>query len=75
MVYLYLMNIFKLKRVEMNLSIADVVYDIKYPISVIEAIEKNDQDFLPKPYSYYCVKTYGQYLKISNLNNILKGYK
>ena len=66
------MNIFKEKRIEMKLSIIDVVNDIKYPISAIEAIERGEYNFMPQPYIYYCIKSYGTYLKITNLNDILK---
>ena len=69
------MNIFKKKRIEMKLSIEDIVKDIKYPISVIEAVERSEYDFLPKPYSYYCIKTYGIYLKITDLDDILKNIR
>ena len=66
------MNIFKAKRIEMKLSIEDVVKDIKYPISSIQSIENNDYNFLHKTYVYYCMKSYGKYLNISNLEDILK---
>ena len=66
------MNIFKAKRIEMGLSIEDVVKDIKYPISSIQSIEKNDYNFLHKTYVYYCIKAYGNYLNILNLESILK---
>ena len=69
------MNEFKKKRVEMKLSIIEVVNDLKYPISTIEAIEKGNYNFMLQPYSYYCVKSYGTYLKIENLSDILKDLK
>ena len=69
------MNIFKSRRIELDLSIADVVSEINYPISIIEAIERDDVNFLPKPYLYYCVKCYGKYLKISNLSEVIKIYE
>ena len=56
----------------MGLSISDVVSDIKYSISTIEAIERGELDFMPNPYIYYCIKSYGTYLKIIDLDNILK---
>ena len=70
-----LMNEFKKKRIELELSIIDVVNDLKYPISTIEAIERNDFNFMPQPYLYYSIKSYGNYLKIQNLDNILKDIK
>ena len=69
------MNKFKKKRIEMRLSITDVVNDLKYPTSTIEAIERDDYDFMPQPYLYYCVKSYGAYLKILNLDDILEKIK
>ena len=69
------MNLFKAKRIEMELTIKDVVQDIKYPTSTIESLEKGEMDFLPQPYLYYFVKQYGIYLKIKNLNDILEKYK
>ena len=69
------MNEFKNKRIEMGLLITDVVNDLKYPISTIEAIERGEYDFMPQPYLYYCIKSYGTYLKILNLNDILKDIK
>ena len=69
------MNEFKKKRIEMNLSIIDVVNDLKYPISTIEAIERNEYNFMPQPYLYYCIKSYGTYLNIINLEDILKNIK
>ena len=71
----FLMNIFKAKRIEMELSITDVVNDIKYPTSAIKSIEKDDYSFLPQPYLYYFLKQYGTYLRIKNLDDILKKYK
>ena len=61
------MNEFKKKRIEMQLSITDVVNDLKYPISTIEAIERDEYNFMPQPYLYYCIKSYGTYLKVLNL--------
>ena len=69
------MNIFKKKRIELELSIIDVVNDLKYPISTIEAIERDEYNFLPQPYLYYCIKSYGTYLQIQNLDNFLKKLK
>ena len=69
------MNEFKKRRIEMKLSITDVVNDLKYPTSTIEAIERSDYNFMPQPYLYYCFKSYGTYLKILNLDNILKSIK
>jgi cytoskeletal protein RodZ len=69
------MNEFKKKRIEMELSITDVVNDLKYPTSTIEAIEKNEYNFMPQPYLYYCIKAYGTYLKILNLDDILENIK
>ena len=70
-----LMNPFKVKRIEKNLTIEEIVNEIRYPISVIEDLENDVHNFLPKPYAYYCVKSYGEYLKISNLSDIIKKYK
>ncbi|MDC6448071.1 helix-turn-helix domain-containing protein [Alphaproteobacteria bacterium] len=69
------MNEFKKKRIEMGLSIIDVVDDLKYPIATIEAIERDEYNFIDQPYLYYCIKTYGSYLKIINLDDILKNIK
>ena len=69
------MNEFKRKRIELELSITDVVNDLKYPISTIEAIERDEYNFIPQPYLYYCIKSYGTYLKILNLDDILKHIK
>ena len=69
------MNFFKKKRIEQNLSIQDIADNINYPKSVIEAIENDVCNFLPKPYAYYCVKTYGEYLKVSNLKEVITKYK
>ena len=66
------MNEFKKKRIEMKLSIIEVVNDLKYPISTIEAIERGECNFMLQPYSYYCIKSYGIYLEIENLSDILK---
>ena len=71
----FFMNLFKLSRIEKNLSILDIVKEIRYPISVIEDIENDVPNFLPKPYAYYCVKSYGEYLGISNLIEVIKKYK
>ena len=69
------MNVFRLRRLEQNLSIEDVVNEICYPVSIIRKIEDDVENFLPKPYSYYCIKSYGEYLKISNLEELLLKYK
>ena len=69
------MNQFKKKRIEMELSIIDVVNDLKYPISTIEAIERDEYNFMPQPYVYYCIKSYGTYLNILNLEDVLKSIK
>ena len=69
------MNIFKIKRAEMKLSIDDVTKEIQYPISVIESIERDELDFLPRPYRYYCAKTYAKFLDINNMPDLLKKYK
>ena len=69
------MNEIKKKRIEMKLSITDVVNDLKYPISTIESIERDEYNFIPQPYLYYCIKSYGTYLKILNLDDILKKIK
>ena len=69
------MNQFKKKRIEMELSIIDVVNDLKYPISTIEAIERDEFNFMPQPYVYYCIKSYGTYLNILNLEDVLKSIK
>ena len=69
------MNEFKKKRIEMKLSIIDVVNELNYPTSTIEAIERNEYNFMPQTYVYYCIKAYGTYLKILNLDNILKSIK
>lgn len=69
------MNEFKKKRIELNLTIIDVVNALKYPISTIEAIEKDDYNFISQPYLYYCIKSYGNYLNIINLDDILEKYK
>ena len=66
------MNIFRAKRIELNLSIEDVVKETKYSISTIVSIENGDYNFLPKTYVYYSVKAYGSYLRIANLEDILK---
>ena len=63
------------KRIEMKLSIIDVVNDLKYPTSTIEAIERSEYNFMPQPYLYYAIKSYGNYLKIQNLDDILKNIK
>ena len=47
------MNIFKAKRIELELSIEDVVKDIKYPISSIQSIENNDYNFFYKTYVFF----------------------
>ena len=59
----------------MKLSIIDVVNDLKYPTSTINAIERDDYNFMPQPYLYYCIKSYGTYLQIINLEDILKNIK
>ena len=69
------MNTFKIKRAEMKLSIDDVTKEIQYPISVIESIERDELDFLPRPYRYYCAKTYAKFLDINNMPDLLKKYK
>ena len=69
------MNFFKMKRVEKNLSIQDIVNEINYPKSVIEDIENDIVNFLPRPYAYYCAKSYGECLKISNLIDVIEKYK
>ena len=69
------MNEFRKKRIQMGLSIIDIVNDLNYSISTIEAIERNEYNFMPQPYLYYCMKSYGTYLKIKNLDDILKNIK
>ena len=69
------MNIFKEKRIELGLSIIEVVNEINYPISIIEAIERGELKFLSKPYLYYSVKSYGLFLKIQDLENLIIKYK
>ena len=69
------MNSFKKSRTDKKLQINDVVEETCYPTYVIKAIEENKTDFLPKPYNYYCAKSYGLFLKINNLQSLLKKYK
>ena len=69
------MNPFKAKRIEKDLTIQNIVKEIRYPISVIEDLENDIIDFLPKPYAYYCVKSYGEFLNVENLSEIIKKYK
>ena len=58
------MNLRK-KELKWSLSIIDVVNDLKYPISTIEAIERDEYNFMPQPYLYYCIKSYGTFSKNS----------
>ena len=44
-------------------------------LSVEGNIERDEKKFLPKPYRYYCVKSYGNYLNISNLDTFIDKYK
>ena len=69
------MNEFKSLRIKKNLTIDDIVKEIRYPTSVIEDIERDVKNFLPKPYAYYCLKAYGELLQITNLKKILDKYK
>ena len=69
------MNIFGGERIELGLSITDIVNEINYPISIIESLEKDELNFLPKPYLYYYSRSYGKYLKILDLKNIIAKYK
>ena len=69
------MNLFKAKRIEKNLTIEDILKEINYPRSVIEDLEDDILNFLPKPYAYYCARAYGKYLNIINLSKIIEKYK
>tara|TARA_Y200000002_G_scaffold38141_1_gene27924 strand:- start:188 stop:340 length:153 start_codon:yes stop_codon:yes gene_type:complete len=48
-----MVNIFKQTRLDKKLLISEVVEKLCYQSDVIEAIEKDKIDFLPKPYNYY----------------------
>ena len=45
------MNEFKSLRIKKNLTIDDIVKEIRYPTSVIEDIERDVKNLLPKPYA------------------------
>tara|TARA_B100002003_G_scaffold234122_1_gene247648 strand:+ start:189 stop:401 length:213 start_codon:yes stop_codon:yes gene_type:complete len=70
-----MVNIFEKERLNKNLSISEVVDKICYPTYVIEALEKDKIDFLPKPYNYYCAKYYAQFLKLDNIADLMKKYR
>lgn len=70
-----MINIFKQTRLDKKLLISDVVEKLCYPSDVIEALEKDKIDFLPKPYNYYFAKYYAQFLKLDNIPDILKKYR
>jgi cytoskeletal protein RodZ len=46
-----------------------------YPSNVIESLEKDKIDFLPKPYNYYFAKYYAEFLKLDNIPDLLKKYR
>jgi len=70
-----MINIFKQARLDKKLLISDIVEKLCYPSDVIEELEKDKIDFLPKPYNYYCAKYYAQYLKLDNIPDLLKKYR
>jgi cytoskeletal protein RodZ len=70
-----MVNIFKQTRLEKKLLISDVVEKLCYPSDVIEALESDKIDFLPKPYNYYFAKNYAHFLKLDNIPYLLKKYR
>ena len=70
-----MVNIFKQTRLDKKLLISDVVEKLCYPSDVIESLEKDKIDFLPKPYNCYFAKHYAQFLKLDNIPDLLKKYR
>ena len=70
-----MVNIFKQTRLDKKILISEVVEKLCYPSDVIESIEKDKIDFLPKPYSYYFAKYYAKFLKLDNIPDLLKKYR
>ena len=70
-----MVNIFEKERLNKKILISDVVGKTCYPTYVIEALEKDKINFLPKPYNYYCAKNYAQFLKLDNIADLMKKYR
>jgi len=58
-----MINIFKQARLDRKILISDVADKICYPKYIIEALENDKTDFLPKPYNFHCAKNYAQFFK------------
>lgn len=69
-----LVNKFKEERLQKKITIKSVAKKTCYPIYIIEAIESERTDFLPKPYAYYCAKTYAEFLEIKDIKKLLKKF-
>ena len=70
-----MVNIFKQTRLDKKILISEVVEKLCYPSNVIESLEKDKIDFLPKPYNYYFAKYYAKFLKLDNIPDLLKKYR
>ena len=70
-----MVNIFKQTRLDKKILISEVVGKLCYPSNVIESLEKDKIDFLPKPYNYYFAKYYAEFLKLDNIPDLLKKYR
>ena len=68
-------NVFKQARLQKNLLLSDVSEKICYSSYIIEAIENDKINFLPKPYNYYCAKNYAEFLNLKEIDDILLKYK
>ena len=69
-----MVNIFKQTRLDKKILISEVVEKLCYPSNVIESLEKDKIDFLPKPYNYFA-KYYAEFLKLDNIPDLLKKYR
>ena len=68
------MNCFKEKRLEYRISIEDVSRKIFISTYVIEDLENENYNSIPRPFFYYCAKNYADFLMIE-LPEIIKKTK
>ena len=68
-------NFFKFNREQKNISLEEITRELCYPTYVIEAIENNKVNFLPKPYNYYCAKNYASYLGVKLPNEVAASFQ
>ena len=69
------LNIFKKYRTEKNYTLDEVCSNLKYSRRIIEAIERDETNFMESPFNYYCAKNYSEYLGFTIPKEVIAKFK